>query len=356
MLPKVAIFLSILLLSSTITNSYAFSINGLESGNNSQNQIISNSDIMSIEPNFLVENNFKRYLIFGTNLEQNSILKNNSLYGVTSDHGFFSVSLLSEQTASNLITKGYTVIEDSKLDFHSSNKISPDVSRIGEITGSTNVKQKYNATGKDIVIAIVDTGVDFSNPDIQHSLARDKLNHPIMIDPDGQGIILTNSTFHANISEFDTVRNYTKILPENATSSVYLTRDGVFLDIFQDGDETTLQVYNSLFPQFGSSVIFNGTLSTDMKIGNNHRDFIKSESGIYHLGVMYQGALNVSSKIQVVPVLVVDSKVSGVYDTVIPDLSTSWEDYTKDSLKNNEQPNFDFDFTDETPIQLGSGN
>ena len=134
MLPKVAIFLSILLLSSTITNSYAFSINGLESVNNSQNHFFPNSDIMSIEPNFLVENNFKRYLIFGTNLEQNSILKNNSLYGVASDHGFFSVSLLSEQTASNLITKGYTVIEDSKLDFHSSNKISPDVSRIGEIT------------------------------------------------------------------------------------------------------------------------------------------------------------------------------------------------------------------------------
>ena len=356
MLHKVAIFLSVLLLSSTITNSYAFSLNDLDSVNNSHNQIVLNSDIVTIDPNFLVENNFKRYLIFGNNLEQNSFLKNNSLYGVTSDHGFFYVSLLSEQIASNLISKGYIVIEDSKLDFHSSNEISPDVSRIGEITGSTNVKQQYNATGKGIVIAIVDTGVDFSNPDIQHSLARDKLNHPIMIDPDGQGIILTNSTFHANISKYDTIRNYTKILPENATSSVYLTRDGVFLDILQDGNGTILQVYNSLFPQFGSSVIFNGTLSDDMKIGNNHRDFIKSKSGIYHLGVMYQGALNISSKIQVVPVLVVDSTISGVYDTVIPDLSTSWEDYTKDSLKNNSQPNFDFDFTDETPIQLGSGN
>ena len=52
MLPKVAIFLSILLLSSTITNSYAFSINGLESVNNSQNHFFSNSDIMSIDPNF----------------------------------------------------------------------------------------------------------------------------------------------------------------------------------------------------------------------------------------------------------------------------------------------------------------
>ena len=69
--------------------------------------------------NFFLENNFKRYLIFGsTSLQDN--LKNNSLYDVKSDHGFFSVSLLSEITASNLISQGYYVIEDSKLDFHQS--------------------------------------------------------------------------------------------------------------------------------------------------------------------------------------------------------------------------------------------
>ena len=114
---------------------------------------------------------------------------------------FFHVSILSEKTVSNLISQGYYVIEDSKLDFHQSEQIIPDVSRIGEITGSTIVKQKYNSTGNDIVIAIVDTGVDFSNPDIQHSLARDKFNRPMMLDPDGQGIILTNATFAANISQ-----------------------------------------------------------------------------------------------------------------------------------------------------------
>ena len=356
MMPKVAIFFSILLLSSTLTSSHAFGTEGLELSNNSKNHIIHNSDLIDIDKNFLIENNFKRYLIFGSNLEQNNTLKNNSLYGITSDHGFFYVSILSENSASNLISQGYNVIEDSKLDFHLSDEIISDASRIGEITGSTIAKQQYNATGKDIVVAIVDTGVDFSNPDIQHSLARDKLNHPIMLDPDGQGIILTNSTFHANISKYDTIRNYTKTLPDNATSSIYLTRDGAFLDISQGGDGTIIQVYNSLFPQFGNSIIFNGTLSDDMKIGNDHRDFIKSKSGIYHLGVMYQGALQISSKIQVVPVLVVDSTVAGVYDTVIPDLSTSWEDYTKDDLENTEKPNFDFDFTDEIPIQLGSGN
>jgi len=321
---------------------------------NSKNKIISDSKIIDIDSNFFLENNFKRYLIFGPNSFQENFLKNNSMYTVQSDHGFFSVSLLSKSTASNLISQGYYVIEDSKLDFHQSEQIISDVSKIGDITGSTTTKQKYNSTGNDIVIAIVDTGVDFSNPDIQHSLARDKFNHPIMLDPDGQGIILTNATFAANISKYDTIRNFTKPILENVTSSVYHSRDGVFLDISQKGKDTTIQVYNSLFPQFGSSAIFNGTLSNDMKIGNNARDFIKSQSGIYHLGVMYQGGL--FGKIQVVPVLVVDSTSSGVYDTVIPDLSTSWEDYTRDNLNSTKLLDYDFDFTDEIPIMLGSGN
>jgi hypothetical protein len=97
------------------------------------------------------------------------------------------------------------------------------------------------------VIAVVDTGVDFSNPDIQHSLARDELNYPLMLDPDGQGIILTNATFSANIDKYNTVQNYEKSFLNNMTSSVYVTRDGVFLDISQDGDGTTIQVYNSFF-------------------------------------------------------------------------------------------------------------
>ena len=138
------------------------------------------------------------------------------------------------------------------------------------------------------------------------------------------------------------------------TSSVYFTRDGVFLDMSQGGSGTTIQVYNSFYPQFGDSVIFNGTISDDMKIGNSINDYIKSASGVYHFGVMYQGEF--LSKIQVVPVLVVDSTIAGVYDTIIPDLSTSWADYEIDNFKSNSKSNYDFDFTDETPITLGSGN
>ena len=353
-MPKAAILFSILLFSPILTNSYAFPVDESILLDSTQDSIIFDSDLIDINSDFFVENNFKRYLIFGSNSNGDYNFKNNSLYGIKSDHGFFSVSILSPTLASSLISQGYTVIEDSKLDYHSSKKPIPDVSRIGEITGSTEAKKQYNATGNDIVIAIVDTGVDFSNPDIQHSLARDELNYPLMLDPDGQGIILTNATFAANISQYDTIRNYTRNMPENVTSSVYLTRDGAFLDISQGGKGTTIQVYNSFFPQLGTSVIFNGTLANDMKIGNNHRDFIKSQSGMYHLGAMYQGGT--FGKIQVVPVLVVDSQISGVYDTIIPDLSTSWEDYTKSDLKFGQKPNYDFDFTDEKPITLGSGD
>ena len=351
---KISIFFIILLASPIFTNSYG--IPGDESIllDNFQNPVTFDSSIIDIDSKFFSENNFKRYLIFGSNSLLENKLTNNSLYGIKSDHGFFYVSVLSDKSASNLISQGYTVIEDSKLDFHSSDKIIQDVSRIGNITGSTVVKQQYNATGTDIVIAIVDTGVDFSNPDIQHSLARDSLNRPLMLDPDGQGIILTNSTFVVNISKYETIQNYSKTIPENVTSSVYVTRDGAFLDIFQGGSGTTIQVYNSFFPQFGNSVIFNGTLSNDMKIGNDNHDYIKSKSGMYHLGVMFQG--NPYEKIQVVPVLVVDSLISGVYDTMIPDLSTSWEDYTKSNLESDDRHLYDFDFTDETPIVLGDGN
>ena len=189
------------------------------------------------------------------------------------------------------------------------------------------------------------------------SLARDENNHPIMLDADGQGIVLTNATFVANINKNGIIRNYTEPLPANATSSVYITRDGVFLNMRQNGDGTIIPIYNSFFPQVGTAPIFNGTIVDDMKIGENNRDFIESKSGNYRFGVVYQGALSGSlAGLQVVPVLVIDSHTPGLYDTIIPDLSTAWEDYTRFDLERGQQAEYDFDFTDEKPIVLGSGN
>ncbi|MCH8915839.1 MAG: S8 family serine peptidase [Thaumarchaeota archaeon] len=349
-MPKVAIFISIILLSSVSTNSYAIPSGDMILEEGIPKQFEFSSGIIKVDPNFFTENNFKRYLIFGANPQSSDYLKNHSSYGVRSDSGFFHVAILSENGASSLVSQGYNVIEDFKLDFHSTDLT--DVSRIAQITRSDIAQKNYGVTGNGTTIAVIDTGVDFSNLDIQHSLARDDKNHPIMLDPDGQGIILTNATFFAFIDKNDIIRNYSKPIPPALTSSVYVTKQGVFLDVSQEGKGTIISIYNSFFPQLGFSVIFNGTLSEDMKIGEDNRNYIKSKSGIYHLGIIYQGSL---ARIQVVPVLVVDSFVSGVYDTIIPDLSTSWEDYTRFDLKQGQKPKYDFDFTDEKPIILGSG-
>jgi len=88
LMPKVAIFFAIILLSPVATSSYAF-IPGDMVFEESIPQIEFNSDIIQIDSNFFAENNFKRYLIFGTNSQNPDFLKNNSLYGIHSDNFVF---------------------------------------------------------------------------------------------------------------------------------------------------------------------------------------------------------------------------------------------------------------------------
>jgi len=361
-MPKVALLVpTILFCSFVIGDSYGFL------GGDLPQQSIFFSDRMNFEQKSGIiqlpithdqEPIKKRYIILGASSLQDNY-DNNHLYTINSKNGFFSVGILQESEVALLKEKGFFILEDFLLDFHSQQNKKENVleiSRIGKIVGSEHVHKIYNYTGKGIRIAVVDTGVDFSNPDISHSLARDENNHPIMLDADGQGIILTNATFIANIDKYEILRNYTKKLPENVTSSVYIKREGVFLDISKGGKGTPLLVYNSFFPIVGNSPVFNGTLSDDWKIGRNNREYIVSKSGLYHLGVMYQGFLQDSTvRVQVVPVLVVDSKSPGVYDTIIPDMSSSWEDFTRFDLKSGQKPKYDFDFSDETPIRLGEG-
>ena len=108
-MPKVAIFFLILLISPIVTNSYAFPIDEINSLDDPKTPIMVNSDIIDIDSNYFTENNFKRYLIFGSNSLPDNNLHDNSLYGIKSDYGFFSVSVLSPESASNLVSQGYNV-------------------------------------------------------------------------------------------------------------------------------------------------------------------------------------------------------------------------------------------------------
>jgi len=323
-----------------------------------ESQNISNLKTEIIKFNeFSSDEKLKRYLIFGQGSVSEIGIPNLYKYSVTSSNGFFSIATIPESDISIFQSKGFHVIEDFELDFFSNKYVSKDnitkTTTIGNLANSIDTHKIYNVTGDGVKIAIIDTGVDFSNMDIRHSLARDENNIPIMLDPDGQGIVLTNATFSANIDKYGTMKNFSESTEYDTTSKVFVKprNGGVFLDINQDGLGTSLLVYNSLFPSYGNSPILNGTLTDDMKIGKNKHEYIESKSGVYRLGVIFQGTPFAP---QIVPVLVVDSNSPGIYDTIIPDMSTSWQDYVKSS--DEKQPEYDFDFTDDEHHTIGSGN
>jgi hypothetical protein len=303
------------------------------------------------------QNLIKRYIVFGSGSVTDILSRANHVnYGANLNHGSFVIGFFDQDEVSNLKLNGYNVIEDLPLEFDSLQSEVPtsEVSRIAQILGSDKVIRNSGYTGNGINIGIVDTGTDFSNPDVRDSVTRDKNGIPVMIDADGQGIVLTNATFIANINSKGVIQNYTKSIPKNVTSSVYVTSKGVFLNLNKKGMGTYVQVYNSLYPKGGNPVL-NGTVSNDYKIGKNSKHFIISKSGVYHFGMIYE---NISYgqlfRLQLVPVLVIDSNIPGLYDTIIPDMSDSWKDFVK--FDHPVLPKYDFDFTDETPTTLGDGN
>lgn len=287
------------------------------------------SGIIRMDPSMLVSYDLHRYIVDGR------------------------VVVLEESAIPRLLSSGYDVMRDIRLAYHGDD--AGEAGQIGAITGATAARADYNATGRGVTVAVMDTGVDFSNPDMVHAVARDRNNHPVMLDPDGQGLVITNTTFYASIDKDGVIRNTST--PDGYTSKVYVNEDGVYLDVVQGGALTTIPVFNSLFPALGQSHVLEGVIYADMKIGSSNRDFIRSQSGTYHLGVAFlAGTSSSGPSAQVVPILVVDANRPGVYDTIIPDMSTSWEDYTRFDLPPGQDPDYDFDFTDEQPIVLGSGN
>ncbi|MGH9993124.1 MAG: S8 family serine peptidase, partial [Nitrososphaera sp.] len=233
------------------------------------------------------------------------------------------------------------------------------------IIGSDSVARDYNLNGSGVRVAIVDTGTDFANPDMMHSLARDENGVPIMLDADGHGIVLARATYIAKIDEvsgkmLDAGYTPRSELPENITSWVYLNDTGAVYMRISHGE---IPVYNTLYPYFGPPVV-NATATVDWKIGESPTEYIRSQSGIYRFGVIYQTQIHFGTiTFALVPVLVVDADKAGVYDTIIPDMYSAWYFFTRNELARvggdaveHLFPSPSFDFTDDVPIKIGEGN
>jgi hypothetical protein len=289
-----------------------------------------------------------------------------SLGGGGPSEPFLGVAVSQSPLPSNL---GFSYSADSPLqfDFETPDEIHFDAGRFSgtSIIGSDKVASNYNITGNGVNVAIVDTGTDFSNPDMMRSIARDENGVPIMLDADGQGIVLTRAQYIAKIDPASRViqdPGYTprSELPANMTSWAYVNSTGsVYLRV----SHGEIPVYNSLYPYFGTPVV-NATSTVDWLIGKSPTDYIESQSGIYRFGIIYQTQQQFGTiTFALVPILFVDSEEAGVYDTIIPDMYSAWYFYTRNELARVGEdtvedlyPEPSFDFTDDTPIKIGDGN
>src|SRR5437867_7548448 len=208
---KAGLFLACLLLLSLFPKSVS-GFYDVDVPHQNPKQKIEQSGLINFQP-AVYENPVKRYIVFGSGSVSDITSRSDKvIYGVGSNHGSFVVGVFQQNEISTLKLQGYNVIEDLPLEFNSmkSDVSSIEVSRIDKILGSDKVIHKYGYTGYGIKIGIVDTGTDFSNPDMKDSVARDERNIPVMIDADGQGLVLTNATFVANINSKGVIQNYTK--------------------------------------------------------------------------------------------------------------------------------------------------
>jgi len=261
--------------------------------------------------------------------------------------GFAVVGVVSEHDLRKLSTTTgvVRVLPDMKISYDESARLEidnpgpqTDMFRIREITGASKTNSDLGLNGSGVTVAVVDTGVDFGNPDISGAVARDSEGRPIAIDADEQGLVMTNTTLKANV-ELQGGETLVR-----STSQVLITSEGVFLDLRNRGIGTDVKYWNGT----GAAIAH---LTQNYKIGKDPRHFIISRSGVYHFGLlMEQDNFGGPGTDEIFyPVLVVDSEIPGVYDTVYVDLSSTFALWTG-------QKKADYSFYDETPHHVGDGS
>jgi len=207
------------------------------------------------------------------------------------------------------------VFPDVKLNFDRmkpdpevySEHLATDMFKVRQIVGADQVNQ-LGISGQNVTIAVVDTGTDFTIPDLRSGVARNDLGQAIAFDADGQSLAITNLTVTRFGNVLTTAGKEVKVW--NAASYVDTNPS-------ENQIETVKINYNYAAPT------------------------VLSKSGKYHFGLLYEEMSDVISSSTIdmgFPVVVIDAHQAGVYDTVVVDMSTAYYNFLqgyRDTLNAN---------------------
>jgi len=199
--------------------------------------------------------------------------------------------------------------------------LAADMYRVREIIGADRVNQ-IGVSGDGVTIAIVDTGADFTIPDLQGAVARNNLGQAISFDADGQSLALTNLT----VTRFGNV-----LATAGKVVSVWNSASYVNTSPSESQIEKVTLHYNYVAPS------------------------VVSKSGLYHFGILREEISDANSGSTVdlnFPVVVVDANQAGVYNTVFVDMSTAYYNFLlqyRDSLNANAAQSLDLNLTWPSP-------
>ncbi len=181
--------------------------------------------------------------------------------------------------------------------------VEPSMYKAVEVIGASRVWSEFGVTGKGVVVAVVDTGVDFGSPGLgSQAIARTPEGIPMIFDSDQVGLTLTLVTSTRDEGGFIT-------LPERGVPFF----DGWFL-------VTGVTNVGWVFYRSPDGRVF----YTEFPLKSYHVGGISSASGIYRFGLAVQYYVVHGTLYWTVPILYVDSRTPGVYDTVYADLSTMY--------------------------------
>ena len=175
--------------------------------------------------------------------------------------------------------------------------IEPESVRSGEIHGAIDAWERGYA-GEGMVVAVADTGVDFAHPDLNGTQAR-------VTDP--------KSPYHGWPLMFDHNSMYYWLVYGDA----YPSRSTWY------ADTSTIDYDNNT----------DGILDSS---GYNITGVNTSLSGEYHLGEHPDSTLRNKAGGDV-PILVVDDRVSGLYETVYPDINRDGEFHNDVPMRPGEE-------------------